>query len=287
MSAVKVTHEHAVEVDTALAALYDERHKLVVDIGRAADTVHRIANDERQGHRFGSGPWKLSYAEAKAAAEERARPWDHLDRILSDIAAANDRILEILDEEKPLQADFAEHRWPRFFLVTSSKGHVHSSLNCATCYPQTTYAWLPTLSGLDMAAAVEQEGEILCSICFPDAPVAWTEGVSKATLEERAARDVAKAEREAKKLAKALLPDGSEYTARYGERAYDTVRIKTLHSAKMWLTDAASWNRRGEHPSYPAWVAQEVAEAIAAKTGDTVDEILAAADKRARKRDGV
>lgn len=301
MSVLAVSHEHAVEVDTKLAELYVERNKLVDEIGRLADRVHYIANDSRRGGRFASGPWVMSYAEALEAAQASAQPWDKLDQVLAEKAAAETRILEILDEEKPLHADFVEHRWPRFFLVTSSKGHIHSSLNCSTCYPQTTYRWLPGLSGLDMAAAVEQEGEILCSVCFPDAPVAWTEGVSKVTLEERAERDAAKAERAAKKLAKALMPDGEPLIIRlHDEGRIDRHRswqFDTLYSAKQWLTDAASLNRgypretldgiAETHPSYPHLVIFEVAAAVAAKTGDTIDEVIVAADKRARKRDKV
>ncbi len=94
--------------------------------------------------------------------------------------------------------------WSRFFLVTSSDGHIHRHTNCSTCYPTTRFAPLPNLSGLTEHDAVADQGEILCSVCFPDAPVAWTSGVSKATAAEREARAAAKAERDAKKRAKAI-----------------------------------------------------------------------------------
>jgi len=66
--------------------------------------------------------------------------------------------------------------WSRFFLVTSSAGHVHRSMACSTCRPTTTYGWLPELSGKDEAAAVAELGPNLCTVCFPSAPVAWTGG---------------------------------------------------------------------------------------------------------------
>jgi len=292
-----IAHESAAEIDSQLAALYTERNQQADAIVHQGHRVHSIAGDSREGR---SRSWKMSFADAKAAAKERAMPWDKLDEILASIAAANARVLEILAEQKPLDEIFVEHRWSRFFLVTSSDGHVHSSLGCSTCYPQTTYAWLPGLSGLTMAEAVEAHGEILCSVCFPDAPAAWTEGVSKATLAERSERDAAKAERAAKKLAKALMPDGSTLRIKIpdGKDRHRGWDFDTLYSARIWLTDAASWNRTyprtydsGEvveaHPSYPTEVILQVAEAVAAKTGVPADEILVTHAKKAAKRDGI
>jgi len=66
--------------------------------------------------------------------------------------------------------------WSRFFLVTSSAGHVHSSTCCSTCKPTTTYGWLPALSGKDEQTAVKELGPTLCSVCFPSAPTEWTTG---------------------------------------------------------------------------------------------------------------
>lgn len=66
--------------------------------------------------------------------------------------------------------------WSRFFLVTSSPGHIHSSMHCSSCRPTTTYGWLPQLSGKTEDAAVAEHGPTLCSVCFPSAPVEWTSG---------------------------------------------------------------------------------------------------------------
>lgn len=90
--------------------------------------------------------------------------------------------------------------WSRFFLVQASNGHIHRSMSCSTTYPNTSWAWLPALSGLTEADAVETYGEILCSICYPSAPVAWTTGTNKV---EAARKD---AEAALKALAKA--PEG-------------------------------------------------------------------------------
>ena len=68
--------------------------------------------------------------------------------------------------------------WQRYFLVTSSAGLVHASMNCSTCNKgrqATTFALLPSLSGRSHEALVTALGPSLCSVCFPDAPVAWTD----------------------------------------------------------------------------------------------------------------
>lgn len=61
--------------------------------------------------------------------------------------------------------------WNRYFLVTSSAGHVHRSMNCSTCNPATTFAPVVELSGQSDGEAVELVGETLCTVCFPEAPV--------------------------------------------------------------------------------------------------------------------
>lgn len=62
--------------------------------------------------------------------------------------------------------------WSRFYLVTSSSGHIHSSRTCHTCRPSTTYGMRPDLSGKTEAEAVAKLGPGLCSRCFTSAPVA-------------------------------------------------------------------------------------------------------------------
>lgn len=93
-------------------------------------------------------------------------------------------LMELAEIEKirePFEALFEQERWSRFFLVTSSQGHIHSSMSCGTCRPTTTFGWLPELSGSTEAEAVEQQGPALCTVCFPSAPLEWTaEKISKA-----------------------------------------------------------------------------------------------------------
>jgi hypothetical protein len=78
--------------------------------------------------------------------------------------------------------------WSRFFLVTSSSGHVHRSMACSTCRPTTTFGWLPELSGQTEAQAVAELGPALCSVCFPSAPVEHQGGkLTAAQARKRAA----------------------------------------------------------------------------------------------------
>lgn len=111
------------------------------------------------------------------------------DRALKAFDKRNERIEECVR----IQEEIAELQnlytgWSRFFLVTSSPGHVHSSTSCSTCRPTTTYGWLPDLSGKTEKTAVKQLGPNLCSICFPTAPVAHTGGkITKAAAAKLAA----------------------------------------------------------------------------------------------------
>jgi hypothetical protein len=94
---------------------------------------------------------------------------------------------EFMQQRDELEAEYTG--WSRFFLVTSSPGHVHSSMHCSTCRPTTRYGWLPQLSGSDEATAVDELGPTLCTVCFPSAPTEWTEG--KKITAAQAAKKVA------------------------------------------------------------------------------------------------
>ena len=81
--------------------------------------------------------------------------------------------------------------WSRFFLVTSSSGHVHSSQRCCTCHKgrqATRFALVPTLSGSTEAEAVAELGPALCSVCYPAAPVEHRE---QATIPQAQAQALA------------------------------------------------------------------------------------------------
>jgi hypothetical protein len=99
---------------------------------------------------------------------------------LEAIPALEAEIAKIKTEINRLEGEWSARPWSRFFLVTSSTGHIHSSMGCSTCRITTTYGWLPEMSGKSEADAMEHLDTIgagrstLCSVCFPDAPVGDT-----------------------------------------------------------------------------------------------------------------
>lgn len=259
----------AVEIDTKLA----EAHGRLADADQrrswAADTLHRNAGHKRSR----DGRWSGTLTEAASYNLKSENAGDARDlKVYQESVQTRAAISAEVDA---LNAQYTG--WSRFFLVTNTNGHIHRSMNCSTCYVTTTYAWFPTLSGRTEAEAVADQGEILCSVCFPSAPVAWTTGVSKASTEARGSRAAKSAALAAKKAEKAL---GTVLrVGRWNDR------IETIHAAKAFLTDAAEWNTDGnEHPSYPAADVALVAEALAARVGTTAAEEIAAAAKRAEKR---
>jgi hypothetical protein len=199
----------------------------------------------------------------------------------------------------PFHDLYSEHRWSRFFLVLNSNGHIHRDTSCSTCFITTEFGWLPQLSGLTEADAVADQGEILCSVCFPSAPVEWTNGTSNNDKAAKAERAALKADRHAKKVAKALVPDdidgGLTFVLEWVNDKPRNERLKTIAAAKAWLTDYFDWNaaypRTWEdgtvvhhHPSYPPSALEIVADVYAARIGSTPEAEIEAAKKRAAKR---
>ena len=108
----------------------------------------------------------------------------HPSQLLAAREAAVDAHSEIRERIWALSVEYTG--WSRFFVVTSSAGHIHSSTGCHTCRDTTTYGWLPNLSGQSEALAVETHGAALCTVCFPSAPVAWVGGrITKAQALKR------------------------------------------------------------------------------------------------------
>ena len=93
----------------------------------------------------------------------------------------NDAVAAVKAARDAIKAHEANYTgWDRFFLVTSSNGLVHSSMNCSTCNKGrklTTFALLPSFSDRPVDGLVTLFGPALCSVCFPSAPVDWTDAV--------------------------------------------------------------------------------------------------------------
>lgn len=137
--------------------------------------------DTERDTEWGVGKRLLTTQEAVTRAE--AIDTDYAARQLATLAQA--QVARVIATEAVLDHEQAYTGWNRFFLVTSSAGHVHRSMRCSTCYMTTTYAPVVDLSGLTDADAVDALGHTLCSVCFPEAPV---EGKVKKLTKAQAAK---------------------------------------------------------------------------------------------------
>lgn len=175
------------EIDTRLMDIarreFDKERKATV----ALDTLHRAAGDKQQGRRR---EWVMTDQDAITAAYELAThpaeglPYSQANSIrsarsgLDRLLAARESLALLEDEAKPLNAEYTRRPWPRFWSVAG--GHVHSDEHCQTLHrrgQRTTLGWMPELSGLNMADAIEHfevqgsgRSVVLCSVCMPDAP---------------------------------------------------------------------------------------------------------------------
>jgi hypothetical protein len=278
-------HALAVGVDTKLA---DINGKLAYQrrvIHSCSDSIARadraIAADIANGRKPSAQPYGIDISQQQAR-----------------IDAAEEKIAELEAEADPLHDVYDQHRWSRFFLVLNTNGHIHRSTFCATCFPTTEFGWLPEVSGLTEAEAVAAHGEILCSVCYPSAPVEWTSGISNSSKLAKAEAAAKKAERDAKKLAKALIDGDPDGGIRVGGEW-----INTISAAKTFLTDAHEWNSHFPrtlpdgsfqsnadgtvqqfHPHYTQDRIDIVADALAVRLGTTPEAQIEAARKRALKR---
>lgn len=181
---MNLTTAAPVEIDTKLAEIYIEQ--MTAEGRRAVVMVdlHNVAGDRGKKVRGKGTVYQLTDTEAILAARDIAAgdsyDAEYAARIVNSLDALTAKIEELIDAARPLDAEYkARGGWARFFLVTSSNGHIHSSMFCSTCHLTTAFQWLPDASGQTMAEAIAERDKLgsastLCTVCFPDAPVAWT-----------------------------------------------------------------------------------------------------------------
>lgn len=180
---MSVTHEHAVEVDTRLAAIFERQGAIALRHANNMTSLHSLTGERGNPNvKYGAkGYWPTTNVEAEANARAGTNVKSYsagtLARTLEEIDALRAEALELTREASPLEAEFRADPWPRFFLVQNVGGHIHRSMSCVTTFPTTRWSWLPGLSGLGEDAAVAEQGPRLCSVCFPSAPVEWTLGL--------------------------------------------------------------------------------------------------------------
>lgn len=169
--------------DTKLAELHEQKAAEVSRIMSKRSTLESAVRRIEGTASFQSRHIKYSNAEIDEILKENTDHYmyrQYAEAAYRTIEEAQARIAAINAEAAPLNETFEQHRWSRFFIVTSSaNGHIHKDMYCSTCTDKTTYGWLPQLSGLTEADAVADQGTRLCSVCFPTAPVEWTVGIQK------------------------------------------------------------------------------------------------------------
>lgn len=275
------------QIDTQLAEISIAYSAVQAKISSHRDYVAGEIGLERERDYNGRRRFVETPEEVVALAQEKLEDETFIgyrrsstERYLVKLVEELEKARALRQQAKPLEDTYSQERWSRFFLVQNNNGHIHSSMGCHTCKMTTSFSWLPTVSGLTEKDAVEEFGAILCTACFPSAPVEWTNGISKAEQAAKDEREAAKLEREAAKLAKGITtPDGSPLLDNYGHT------IKTEVTARREMGGAlenALYYPNSEEKYVP--YAQRLAEAIAAKTGESVEALLEDSRKKAQKR---
>lgn len=216
-----VTTTTPVEIDTALAALWQERYK---HQARAASEWQQVKWYATEFARH-VGLIKRRETLSPASLSDLLREWaeyedvekgglhpvfatsseQHLaEQAWKHYVASNDASTaadEALMDMQPLDEEYERRgRWNRAFLVTNAQGHVHKSMHCSTTYPTTQYHWVTEFSDHSEEEIVAAAGERACTVCYPSAPVG-VKGTRMFTPDEQE-KQRAREEREAKKAAR-------------------------------------------------------------------------------------
>lgn len=148
----------------------------------------------------------------RARQDENTVSWERiseyqLERAAEMMREAEEELAELEEEARPLHAEYERRgSWPRYYHVTNSNGHVHTSIYCPSCFYDTQYAWRTDLSGLTEEEVVEREAHWACSVCMPIAPAdqkaAFKAYQERKRTEKAQEREAKKAEKAARKLAR-------------------------------------------------------------------------------------
>ena len=278
---MSVTKKFAVQVDTELAALHNKRYAIIEKIESYKDMVK----------------WYAKRSDERYVAEYKKK-----------IEQAHEELKPVQTRISELNAIFNQDPWTRAFLVINSNGHVHSSMDCNTCFPTTRYQWLIQYSNDDEKTIVEDAGQDACTICYPSAPAEVLNRPSRIVTEDKIAKAKAKAEREEKKAAriakeKANAPTKSGEFLYFKDGKYTQV-IKTERSAvSEWFNQY--WRAKQEIVTHyydgtahteesiqqqkdriaGAWmICEKISEALAEKAGVSSQEMYKTLKKKYEKK---
>ena len=191
---MSVTKEFAVKIDTELSSWYDKRWDLISKLESAEDSI-----------KFYEKYYPTSVEKIQESIEK--------------VAKIKSEIFKVNVEIKKLNAIYDQDPWTRAFLVLASNGHVHSSMDCSTCFETTRYNWLIQYSNDDEKTIVEDAGKDACTICYPSAPADVLNRPSRIVTADKIAKAAAKAERDAKREAK-LAKEKADAPTASGEFLY-------------------------------------------------------------------
>jgi hypothetical protein len=281
--AMSVTKEFAVKIDTELSALHDKRWNLIFDLDSALDN-------------------KAFYEKHYPTRTEEITKYEN------KIASIREKIYQVNGEIAKLDAVYDQDPWTRAFLVINSNGHVHSSMDCSTCFATTRYNWLVQYSNDDEKTIVEDAGQDACTVCYPSAPAEVLNRPSRIVTADKIAKAQAKAERDAKKAEriakeKANAPTASGEFLTYKEGKYTRV-IKTERSAVtewfnlQWTIErevvthyfngeahsAESIQKQKDEIAFAQEIADLIARNLAEKHGVSFDQQLKILNNKYQKR---
>jgi len=197
-----------VEIDTALA--------------------EKIFRRDRIQQRIAGYQYRIDHQEFPGAA-------------LRNIEVATEELADVQMQIDELNAQYTG--WQRYYHVTNANGHVHTSMHCSSCFPDTQFAWRTDLSGFTMEEVVDREAYNACTVCLPIAPA-----------EQKAARlsqtNAAKAARQAERDAKAAEKDrkGTERAVKLVDKVEAV--IEKLGGRETFLAEYEMYEHNGKKPTY-------------------------------------
>ena len=266
---MSVTKEFAVKIDTELSSWYHKRWDVSSKLDVAEDSI-----------RF----YEKHYPNLV----------EEIQKYKDKVAKLNQEYAKIQAEIKKLDAIYDQDPWTRAFLVINSNGHVHSSMDCNTCFPTTRYNWLVQYSNDDEKTIVEDAGQDACTICYPSAPAEVFNRPSRIVTADKIAKAKAKAEREAKKAEKIAKEKANAPTAsgeplkiirsiyKDGKISYEW--IKTERSAVTYWLNETAWSKHSPREDYTVEALRLIVQNLAEKHGVSFDQQLKILENKLKKR---
>jgi hypothetical protein len=280
---VNLTTATPAEIDTVLAEIWERREDARFAGIMAAHALREAEAKVEKYSQEGAATWNLSTWERQVTD------------LTAKIEAAQVAFRAAVAEAAPYEAEFTRRGgWTRAYKVLNSNGHIHTSMDCHTCFNTTRFGWLPQVSGLDESEIVDMAGEGACTVCYPTAPAIGPNTLyTPVEAAERAARAAEKAAKAEAKAAKSLSLDGSVVEVRWTYTWMDKDRrgwkdIKTYRAAELFVVEALSRPGVVDSDVPTPEVLDQVLGMMAAKKGMSVEEIVkplqAKADKKRKAR---